>query len=187
MPEKKSSALLAGVAKIPTAVWGSIVAGGLILIVGLIGVASGRPLLLLSLGPSAFEHSEQPRQKSSRFYNTVVGHMVALGAGFLAVAIVNAWDAPPVLSTQTLTLVRAGASTLAVAITLAVITLLRASHPPAAATTLLVALGFFRTRGDALTVILGVLILAVVGELARRIRTKATETPNPASAERSGE
>jgi hypothetical protein len=45
------------------------------------------------------------------------------------------------------------------------IILLHASHPPAAATTLLVALGGFKpTVHDALIVIIGVLIVATIGE-----------------------
>ncbi len=179
MPEENKSAFLTWVAKIPTFLWGPVVAGILMLVVGLIGFASGRPLLFPSLGPSAFEHSVQPKENASRFYNTFAGHMIALGAGFLAVALVNGWGAPPVLSAHTLTLARVGASTLAVAITLAVTTLARAFHPPGAATTLLVALGAFRTGGDALTVFLGVLVLAILGELARQIRIRALQAQNP--------
>ncbi len=181
MPEENKSAFLTWVARIPTALWGPLVAGVLMLIVGLIGFASGRPLLFPILGPSAFEHSVQPKENVSRFYNTLMGHMIALGAGFLAVALVNAWEAPPVLSTHTLTLARVGASALAVAITLAVTTLARASHPPGAATTLLVALGAFRTGGDALTVFLGVLVLAILGELARQVRIRALQPPSPSA------
>jgi CBS-domain-containing membrane protein len=94
------------------------------------------------------------------------------------VALLHADRTPPVVSTGILTVLRVLAAALAVALTLAVSTLLRASHPPAAATTLLVALGSFQTRNDALTVIVGVLILAVLGEIARQIRIKATSRPN---------
>jgi hypothetical protein len=181
MPEQNKSAFLTWVARIPTALWGPVVAGVLMLIMGLIGFASGRPLLLPSLGPSAFEHSEQPKDNASRFYNTFMGHMIALGAGFLAVALVNAWEAPPVLSVHTLTLARVGAAILAVAFTLAATTLARAFHPPAAATTLLVALGAFRTGGDALIVFLGVLVLAALGEIARQTRIRALQPPNPST------
>lgn len=53
--------------------------------------------------------------------------------------------------------------------------LLKASHPPAAATTLLVALGGFEMSvHGALTVIAGVSIVATVGEALRRIRLQAT-------------
>ena len=45
------------------------------------------------------------------------------------------------------------------------------SHPPAAATALLVALGGFKpTVRDTLTVIIGVLIVAKIGEVVRRVR-----------------
>jgi hypothetical protein len=46
---------------------------------------------------------------------------------------------------------------------------LRASHPPAGATTLLVTLGSIKLE-DALTIIVGVLVVAAAGELARRMR-----------------
>ncbi len=75
------------------------------------------------------------------------------------------------LSTAHLTPVRIGASALAVALTILVGILLHASHPPASATTLLVALGGFRpTLRDALIVIAGVLIVATIGEFLRRVR-----------------
>ena len=74
---------------------------------------------------------------------------------------------------------RVGAATLAMVLTLAVMTLLRATHPSAATTTLLVALGTFRTAYDAVTVIIGVLILAAIGEIARQVRVRPTENPCP--------
>jgi hypothetical protein len=57
-------------------------------------------------------------------------------------------------------------------LTLLICLLLKASHPPAAATTLLVALGAIKTRQDAFNVVAGVLLIAVFGETARRLRLK---------------
>jgi CBS-domain-containing membrane protein len=52
--------------------------------------------------------------------------------------------------------------------------LLKASHPPAAATTLLVSLGGFKpTVVDATQVVVGVFIVAIAGEIFRQIRVKA--------------
>ncbi len=49
--------------------------------------------------------------------------------------------------------------------------LLHASHPPASATTLLVALGGFRLDTPTMfTVIAGVLLVGVLGEALRRVR-----------------
>ncbi|MBI3803108.1 MAG: HPP family protein [Nitrospirae bacterium] len=64
-----------------------------------------------------------------------------------------------------------GAAVLATGLMLLGVLLLRASHPPAAATTLLVALGGFKVSLHTLTVVVsGVLIVALVGEGLRRLR-----------------
>ncbi|MEG4107917.1 HPP family protein [Microcoleus sp. S13_C5] len=158
-------------ASVPDKVWAPLGAGGLILVVGLIGLLAGQPWLFPSLGPTAFLQVETPDQRSARFYNTVVGHLLGLGAGLLAVTLLGAGDAPAVLSTKELTPVRVWAAAIAIALNMLGGLLLRASHPPAAATTLLVALGGFKpTVHDTLTVIIGVLIVATVGEVLRRIR-----------------
>jgi hypothetical protein len=160
------------IGRIPDAIWGPVAGGLLILIVGLIGLAFGQPWLFPSLGPTAYLQVEQPKMKASRFYNTFVGHMVGMGAGFLGILILNAWNAPIVLSTGELTMPRVGAAAIAVAVTLVVNSLLRASHPPAAATTLLVALGSMQTANKALLIFIGVLILAVLGEAMRQLRVR---------------
>lgn len=158
-------------ASVPDKVWAPLGAGGLILVVGSIGLLAGQPWLFPSLGPTAFLQVETPDQRSARFYNTVVGHLLGLGAGLLAVTLLGTGDAPPVLSTNQLTPVRVWGAVLAIALNMLGGLLLRASHPPAAATTLLVAFGGFKpTVHDTLTVIVGVLIVATVGEGLRRIR-----------------
>jgi CBS-domain-containing membrane protein len=65
---------------------------------------------------------------------------------------------------------RVAAAVLAVGLTLFVTLLLGATHPPAAATTLLVALGSLSTPGDAVHVAIGAAILAVLGVAVRRLR-----------------
>jgi hypothetical protein len=158
-------------ASVPDKVWAPLGAGGLILIVGLIGLLAGQPWLFPSLGPTAFLQVETPEQRTARFYNVVVGHLLGLGAGLLAVTLLGAGDAPAVLLTKELIPVRVWAAVLAVVLNMLGGLLLRASHPPAAATTLLVALGGFKpTVHDTLTVIIGVLIVAIIGEGLRRVR-----------------
>jgi CBS-domain-containing membrane protein len=71
------------------------------------------------------------------------------------------------------------AATLAIGLTALAGIILRASHPPAAATTLLVALGAISTASQILATIVGVLIVAVAGEFIRRYRLD-----RPAPAER---
>jgi hypothetical protein len=172
---------LSAVASIPDSMWGPLSAAGLLLVVGALGLAAGRPWLLPSLGPTAVLQSENPAHPSARAWNVVVGHLGGLVAGFLGVALFRAADAPVVLVDQVLVPERVGAAVVAVALTVMFSILLRASHPPAAATTLLVALGSIATLTDALNLMLGVVLIAVAGELLRRIRLERT-TP----AERMG-
>ncbi len=157
--------------EVPDWVWAPLTAGGLMLIVGVLGILFDQPWLFPSLGPTAFLQAEVPDHRMARFRNTVLGHLIGLGTGYLAVFLLHAEDASSVLATGHLTPVRIAAAALAVGLTILAGILLRASHPPASATTLLVALGGFRlTLHDALTVSAGVLIVATLGEFLRRVR-----------------
>jgi hypothetical protein len=49
---------------------------------------------------------------------------------------------------------------------------LKASHPPAGATTLLVALGALKTQTDLVNAAIGILAIAVFGEILRRLRLR---------------
>jgi len=168
------------VAAMPSAVLAAVTGGVVLLCVGLAallggtlgGLTSGLPWLFPALGPTAYLQAENPGQPVSRFYNTVVGHSIGLAAGFLAVALLGAWSAPAALPTHQLPPPRAWASVIALVLTLTLALSLRASHPPAAATTLLVTLGTFSTALDAMNVMIGVLIVALAGELMRRIRRR---------------
>ena len=158
------------VASIPDSVWGSLTAGGLLLVVGLLGLVAGLPVLVPSLGPTAVIIAITPAHPSARAWNTLVGHASGLAAGFGAVALLGAAAAPTVLGDHELAPVRVLAAVIAIALTVALGFGLRASHPPAAATTLLVALGSVATFRDALVVMAGVAITAILGELLRTLR-----------------
>jgi hypothetical protein len=157
---------------LPEALFGPLAGGGAVLLVGVVGLLTGRPLLFPALGPTAYLQATSPANPEARFYNTVVGHTIGLLAGFAGVLLVGAMDAPVVLQTRELVAERVWAAVIAVSLTLLLAPLVRASHPPAGATTLLVALGSFSTLADALNVLLGTLIVAAVGELVRRWRLR---------------
>jgi len=157
-------------AAIPDQLWAPVMAAGLILFVGLAGLFTGLPWLLPSLGPTAYLQVESPAHPRSRFYNTVVGHLIGLLVGLPAVALFRAWNEPVALVAKTLTAPRVGASVLALALTILLAFLLRASHPPAGATTLLVTLGSISTLADAFNLMLGVLLIAAAGEAIRQVR-----------------
>lgn len=143
--------------------WPALVAGALMLLVGILGYLLGQPWLFPSLGPTAWFLAERPDQPGSRPYSVIVGHFIGLLAGFVSVALFHGASAPPVLSSHELTLLRILSTAFALFLTVLVTAWLRASHPPAGATTMLVALGTFSTLSDALIVMSGVVMLALCG------------------------
>lgn len=160
------------VAGIPDPVWAPLASAFLIAIVGGIGLLVGRPWLLPSLGPTAVLAGEMPAHPVSRPWNTIVGHVGGLVAGFIGVWVTGSASQPVVLIDHVLTVPRVLAAIVAILLTVLIGALVRASHPPAAATTLLVALGSISTALDVLNLVAGVLIVAVVAELVRQVRTQ---------------
>src|SRR5215210_3609836 len=158
------------VAAIPDPVWAPVVGGLLVGLVGVAGMLVGRPWLLPSLGPTAYLQAATPVHPSARAWNTIVGHVAGLVAGFVAVAVLNAWQAPNPLVDHELVGIRVAAAAIALALTVLLAEGLQASHPPAAATALLVALGSIATPIDALNLAIGAALLAVLGEGARYVR-----------------
>jgi CBS-domain-containing membrane protein len=155
---------------ISDSIYAPLASGFLILVVGLLGLVFNRPWLFASLGPTAFQLTEYPELKSSRLYNVMAGHYVGLALGFAAVALMHSWGAPKVLATHDLTAVRVWTAVIAMVLTSGIIVLLRASHPPAGATALLVALGTFSTWSDVISVLIGVAVVAIFGEALRFLR-----------------
>jgi len=160
----------ASIASIPDPVWAPTTAAVLVGAVGLGGILVGLPWLVPSLGPSAALVGSSPAHPTARPWNTVVGHAGGLLAGFLAVAMVGATGAPTVLGDHELVPARVAAAVIAMLLTMAAGYLLRAQHPPAAATTLLVALGAIATLQQAVIVLIGVILLAAIGEAFREVR-----------------
>lgn len=142
------------------------------LTVAAIAWAAKQPFIFASLGPTAYEQVEQPKMKSARPYNVVVGHFVAIAAGFLALYLLHAWSAPGISSAHTVTALRIYAVTLACAFTTVATLALKANQPAALATTLLISLGLMQTQRDAIALAVGVLILAIIGEPVRQFRMK---------------
>ena len=129
---------------------------------GLVACASKQPLLFPSLGPTALLFFEQPTAKPSSPRHAPIGHAVAILAGAFSLAVFGHLDDGSVLQ-DGVTLARAGAEALSVALTGTVLLLLRASHPPSGATTLIVSLGFMQTPREMAMLMVGVVVLTVAG------------------------
>ena len=126
-----------------------------------------RPLLFPSLGPTVFLFFETPMAPNASPRNTLIGHLVAILAGALSLAIFGLLHDPSVLQ-EGVTLARVGAGALSVALTGAVLLLLKSSHPPTGATTLIVSLGFFRTPVEMVDLMACIVLVTVAGWIINR-------------------
>ena len=82
--------------------------------------------------------------------------------GALCLALFGLLDEPSIL-VEGVTPARIGAAALSLALTGAVLLLLRASHPPAGATVLIVSLGLLTKPSEMAMIVVGVAILTVAG------------------------
>ena len=158
----------------PAQVWSPAAAGLLILALGAISLSAKQPWLIASLGGTIFLQANTPSDTSSRAYNVIVGHSIALLAAFLAVALMGVETAPSVLSAKAVFPVsRVWASAFAIVLTMAGQQSARAFHAPAAVTTLLITFGIYRpTSKTAIAVLVATVLIAAAGEGLRRTRVR---------------
>lgn len=163
---------------IPLALWVPLASGIALGVAGLIGFLTHHLILFASLGPTSVMITQLPTLVSTKPYNTIVGHMVGLGAGFFAVWVLGIASAPSVFVAHTISGPRLCAALLAIAIATSLEFLLKAQHPPGAATTLLAALGSFRLDWtDTWEVLLGVVVVTITGELLQRLHPAPSPPP----------
>ena len=129
---------------------------------GLAAYFTKQPLLFPSLGPTALLFIEAPMSPESSPRNTIIGHLVAVLAGAASLAVFGILDHPSVF-VEGITPDRVGAAALSLALTGAVLLLLKSSHPPTGATTLIVSLGLLRTPHQMAALMGGVVLMTVVG------------------------
>jgi len=138
---------------------GSLIA---ITLSGLAAWAFNEPLLFPSLGATAFLFFETPMAEVASPRNAIYGHGVAVLAALLALAVFGLLDAASAYEAGVVP-ARVGAVALAVGLTGGTLRLLRAAHPPAGATTIIVSSGLLDEPRQMVAVIVGVAILTVAG------------------------
>jgi CBS domain-containing membrane protein len=144
---------------------------GSLLAIGLSGTwawAVNEPLVFPSLGATAFLIFETPMAEVGTPRNTIIGHAVGVGAGALSLALFGLLDAPSVYVSG-VTPSRIAAIALAVALTGGVLRILRAAHPPAGATTIIVASGLLARPRQLADILLGVVLLTLAGWILNRL------------------
>ena len=149
----------------------SFVAVGCFAIIGLlalVAMVSGTPFVFPSLGPTAFLVLFMPGAESARPWHCILGHLVGLLCGYGALVVTGLAHTGPVGEVG-VTAARVVAAALAMAATGALLILLRVVHPPAGATTLIVALGIVTRPFHLVVIEVAVVILVVVAAAIRRL------------------
>lgn len=153
--------------------WGAAMSAILILVAGALTLATSQPWLFAALGPSVVVIVTAPGQPSSRFHSVVVGHLSALLCAWLVVTLVGATGGANGMADGGVNVARIWGSAMAVAMTALLQPTLRAIHPPSAATALLITLGAYHlTWKNSLSMMGGVVVIALMGEWFQRIRLK---------------
>jgi len=144
--------------------------GGLltILLSGGLAWALEEPLMFPSLGATAFLFFETPMAEVASPRNTVIGHYVGAAVAYVWLLVFDLVDAPSAIETG-FTEERAAAVALSVAFTGAILRLLRAAHPPAGATTVIVSAGLLTSGEELLALVAGVALLTVAAGILNRL------------------
>ncbi len=171
------AAVAVKLSSLPLVLWVPLASGVALGVPGLVALLSHHLILFASLGPTSVMIAQQPLLASTKPYNSIVGHMIGLGAGFFAVWVLGIAAQPSVFIVHMVSGPRVCAALLALAIATGLEILLEAQHPPGAATTLLAALGSFRLDWtDTWEVLVGVVAVTITGELLQMLHP-APEPP----------
>jgi hypothetical protein len=160
------------------AIWVPLVSAILILAAGSVSLATRQPWLFAALGPTVVVLAANPGHATTRFHAIVVGHLVALASAWIALLLMGAGGSTTLLAGSGVAVARVWASAFAIGIMTTVQPSLKAYHPPAAATVLLVTLGVHRlTWSSVVAMVGGILVVAILGEWFQRLRLKHQRTP----------
>lgn len=137
-------------------------------LLALVALFTDSPFVFPSLGPTAYLVFFAPRAEASSPRNTILGHAIGLVCGYGAFELTGAASLPFGVHAQV-----DGARLLAAALSLAAtgagMVLLKASHPPAGATTLIVSLGIIHKPRELVIIEIAVLLLSAQAIVINRL------------------
>lgn len=111
-----------------------------IAILAALAMITRAPFVFPSLGPTAFLFFFTPNLPTASPRNTLFGHAIGIGCGYLALLVTGLTHAPPALATG-VDFPRVLAAAISLALTGSIMIAAKSAHPPAGATTLIVSLG----------------------------------------------
>lgn len=164
--------------RIERILYSSVVAGGLIALLGGVCWATGEPFIFPSLGPTAFALALRPKFQRARAVigghccGVVVGlavyWLVANGLDLTALPAAGSWAG----------LQLATSAALSVGLTTGAMILTKTVHSPACATTLIVSLGVLPRPIDGGIIMVAVLLLYGVSATVSHFWSPYTQPPN---------
>ena len=134
----------------------------------LLALVTGSPFVFPSLGPTAYLFFFSPLAEASSPRNTVLGHAIGLICGYAAFAITVGFG-PTFATHGGMQFARVLAAALSLAATGTLMALFRVSHPPAGATTLIVALGIISQPKELVVIEVAVVLLTAQAFAINRI------------------
>lgn len=139
-----------------------------IALMSLVALVTGEPFIFPSLGPTAFLFFYTPLAPAASPRNTIIGHAIGAAAGWGSLAIFGLLGAAPATTTG-VSAAHVGAAALSLGLTSALMVLARAPHPPAGATTLIVALGILHTLVQLAVLMAAVALLVLQAIVINRL------------------
>ncbi len=137
-------------------------------LLALVAMVSGTPLVFPSLGPTAFMLFHDADSKSASARNTIGGHAIGIAWGYAALWLTGLTHDPPTMIEE-LNVPRVICAAMALAGTGLTMALANFWHPPAGATTLIVALGFITLPFHLAIVEAAVVVLVVLAAGINRL------------------
>jgi CBS-domain-containing membrane protein len=155
----------------PRVVWAVYVCVNGFITIGLLGLLAlltESPFVFPSLGPTAYLFFFSPMAEVSSPRNAILGHAIGLVCGYAAFALAVA-SSPPFGINPGVHGPRLLAAALSLSATGALMALLRISHPPAGATTLIVSLGIISQPKELVIIEAAVILLTMQAFAINRI------------------
>ena len=146
----------------------AILTGAHLAVVGAMAVAVDEPLLVPSLGPTVFLLVFAPKLNVTRPRNIVGGHAIAIVAGVAARYAFGIYGSGPAMNGG-FAWVEMGAAAGALAVTALLTSSSDLTHPPCAASALVVGLGLVEDAVDLAALGSGVVLVTLLGAVVARV------------------
>lgn len=139
-----------------------------IAIMSVIAMLSHTPFIFPSLGPTAVLLFYTPLAPTASPRHTIYGHAIGIVCGYASLRLTSLHHAPAAAMTG-VTEARILAAALSLALTGSLMILLKAAHPPAAATTLIISLGIVTRPFYLIVIEIAVVLLVAQAFIINRL------------------